>query len=87
MLNEPREAQPRKSAFKLVAGQVPGMDLTTTFEGESIPLRTLAIYELAGDTLTYCIAAPGLPRPSEFATATGDGRTLVVLSRMPVTTP
>jgi uncharacterized protein (TIGR03067 family) len=81
MLIEPREAQTRTSTFKLVAGEKPGIDLTTVYEGDATPLHTKAIYQVAGDTLTYCIAAPGQPRPTDFATAPGDGRTLVVLAR------
>lgn len=81
MLSEPREAQPRTSTFKLVDGEQPGLDLTTVYEGDATPLHTKAIYKVADDTLTYCIAAPGQPRPTDFATAPGDGRTLVVLTR------
>jgi hypothetical protein len=32
--------------------------------------------------LTYCIAAPGYPRPTAFETRKDDGRTLVTLKRM-----
>ncbi len=39
------------------------------------------IYALAGDELTISIAAPGKPRPKNFATAKGDGRTLTVWTR------
>jgi uncharacterized protein (TIGR03067 family) len=81
MLSEPREAQPRTSTFKLVAGAPPGIDLTTLYAGDPTPLHTKAIYIVAGDTLTYCIAAPGQPRPTDFETAPGDGRTQVVLMR------
>lgn len=34
------------------------------------------IYELQADELTISIAAPGKPRPKDFTTAKGDGRTL-----------
>jgi len=81
MLSEPREALPRTSSFVLIAGQPAAIDLKTTYQGDAVSLHTKAIYKLQGDTLTYCIAAPGLPRPSEFATTPGDGRTLVVLTR------
>jgi len=65
----------------LIAGQPAAIDLTTSYQGDPVSLHTKAIYELKGDTLTYCIAAPGLPRPTEFATSLADGRTLVVLAR------
>ena len=80
MLTEPREALPRSSTFVFTAAQ--GMDLTTTFEGKAEHLHTLAIWRLEGDVLTYCVAEPGRPRPTEFATSKGDGRTLVVLKRL-----
>jgi len=36
------------------------------------------IYELDGKTLKLCMAVAGKPRPGEFASAKGDGRTLTV---------
>jgi len=39
------------------------------------------IFELAGDVLRVCVAAPGDPRPAEFASVPGDGRTLTVWKR------
>ena len=36
------------------------------------------IWALDGTRLTTCFAAPGQPRPSEFASTAGDGRTLTV---------
>ncbi len=81
MLSEPREALPRTSTYVLIAGQPAAIDLKTTYQGDPISLHTKAIYDLQGDTLTYCIAASGLPRPTELATSPGDGRTLVVLTR------
>jgi uncharacterized protein (TIGR03067 family) len=32
------------------------------------------IYEFEGDILKFCVAPPGKPRPAEFASARGDGR-------------
>lgn len=84
MLSEPREALPRSSTFVFVGGRPAAIDLKTTYHGDPVSLHTKAIYELQGGNLTYCIAAPGLPRPTEFATAPGDGRTLVFLTRAAV---
>lgn len=41
----------------------------------------LAIYKLEADTLTYCEAAEGKLRPSEFAAKPASGRTLNVFKR------
>jgi hypothetical protein len=46
---------------------------------DKAPLYTQGIYEVQRGTLKYCIAAPGLPRPTAFETREGDGRTLVML--------
>jgi hypothetical protein len=71
------------STYKVLPGQPAGIDLTTVYEGKPPALHTKAIYSLRGDVLTYCIAPPGQPRPSAFATTKGDGLTLVVLRRLP----
>ena len=39
------------------------------------------IYRLDGDSLTYCLSAPGKPRPKRFEVQKGSGQTLVVLTR------
>ena len=39
------------------------------------------IYELDGETMKICYAAPGERRPSDYATARGDGRTMAVWQR------
>jgi hypothetical protein len=36
------------------------------------------IWVLEGNRLTTCFGAPGQPRPTEFASVPGDGRTLTV---------
>jgi len=82
MITEPREALPRTSTFTLIAGQPASIDLTTVHQGDDPTLHTLGIYSIDGDLLTYCIAAPDVPRPTQFATAQGDGCTLVVLKRL-----
>jgi uncharacterized protein (TIGR03067 family) len=86
MLSEPREA-PRTSTYTLVAGDPAGIDLTTRYQGNPTPLETKAIYTLEGAALTYCVAAPGHPRPAAFATEKGDELTLVVLKRLTTVAP
>jgi len=40
------------------------------------------IYELDGQTLRLCVAPPGKPRPTEFETRPGDGRSLHLRRRV-----
>lgn len=40
------------------------------------------IYELTGDTLRSCVAAPNAPRPTEFTAKAGTGQTLRVFRRV-----
>jgi hypothetical protein len=81
MLLEPREAPPRSSTYTLPGGEPGRIDLTTVYEGDPTRLRTQGIYTVRGDVLRYSVAAPGRPRPSDFTSAQGDGRTVVVLKR------
>ena len=41
----------------------------------------LGIYEIAGDTVKFCFAAPGGERPGDFTTKAGDGRTATLWKR------
>jgi uncharacterized protein (TIGR03067 family) len=34
------------------------------------------IYRIGGDTVTFCFAGAGAPRPADFTSQPGDGRTL-----------
>jgi uncharacterized protein (TIGR03067 family) len=38
--------------------------------------RQFGIFEYKGDSLTTCFSAPGKPRPTDFASTRGDGRTV-----------
>ena len=40
------------------------------------------IYELEGKRLKVIFSAPGKPRPEDFSTAPGDGRTLTAWKQM-----
>lgn len=71
----------RTSTFTLTKATPNEMDLTTVHHFDQSELHTKAIYKMEGDRLTYCVAAPGQPRPTEFTTRPGDGNTLVVLRR------
>ena len=41
----------------------------------------LGIYELDGDTYKFCLAPAGKPRPAEFTSKPGSGRSLGVMKR------
>jgi uncharacterized protein (TIGR03067 family) len=56
------------------------MDITYT-EGDLKGQTSRAIYELDGDTLRICRAAPGKARPVEFASKPGSGLTLMTYTR------
>ena len=81
MLTEPREALTRSSTYRLTVGRPTLIDLKTVIQDNPMPLHTKGICSLHDDVLVYCVAAPGLPRPTEFTTTKGDGGTLVVLKR------
>ena len=70
------------STYRLTTGQPALIDLTTVYQDKPTRLHTRGIYSLQSDVLMYCIAAPGVPRPTRFATTKGDGYTLVVLKRI-----
>jgi uncharacterized protein (TIGR03067 family) len=56
------------------------IDYTMT-EGPTKGKTQLGIYELDGDTVKFCFAAPGKDRPTEFTAPAGSQRTLSVWKR------
>ena len=50
-------------------------------EGPTKGKTHLGIYELDGDTVKFCFAAPGKERPTEFTAKEGSRRTLSVWKR------
>ncbi len=48
--------------------------------------KQLGIYEVDGDTFKSCFGRPGAGRPTDFASKSGDGRTLSVWKRVKSTT-
>ena len=59
-----------------------GRDARLAARGGDLKGQTsLAIYELVGDTLRICRAAPGKARPTEFASKPGSGLTLMSYQR------
>jgi uncharacterized protein (TIGR03067 family) len=70
-----------KAKFTLDLSKKPkAIDYTVT-GGQNEGKTQLGIYELDGDTVKFCFAAPGEERPTEFRTKTGSGQTLSVWKR------
>ncbi|HTS27423.1 MAG TPA: TIGR03067 domain-containing protein [Bryobacteraceae bacterium] len=65
-----------RATFTLDTAQSPRwIDMLHT-EGMHVGKTQLAIYECDGQKLRLCSAAPGQPRPTDFESRKGDGRTL-----------
>ena len=70
-----------KAKFTIDPAKKPkAIDYTMT-EGTTKGKTHLGIYELDGDTLKFCFAAPGKDRPTEFTAKEGSGRTFSVWKR------
>jgi uncharacterized protein (TIGR03067 family) len=70
-----------KAHYTIDLGKKPkAIDYAMT-DGPTKGKTQLGIYELDGDTVKFCFAAPGKERPKEFTTAEGSGRTLSVWKR------
>ena len=70
-----------KARYTVDSGKSPkAIDYAMT-DGPTKGKTQLGIYELDGDTVKFCFAAPGKERPKEFTTAAGRGRTLSVWKR------
>jgi uncharacterized protein (TIGR03067 family) len=70
-----------KAKFTVDPSKKPkAIDYTVT-EGPNKGKTQLGIYELDGDTVKFCFAAPDKERPKEFKTAAESGLTLSVWKR------
>jgi uncharacterized protein (TIGR03067 family) len=70
-----------KAKFSIDPTKKPkAIDYTMT-EGPTKGKTHLGIYELDGDTVKFCFAAPGKDRPTEFTAEEGSQRTLSVWKR------
>jgi uncharacterized protein (TIGR03067 family) len=67
--------------FTLDASHTPPHIEYTNRSGKNKGKKQVGIYEIAGDTLRICTAAPGRKRPSEFSSAKADGRSYTVWRR------
>lgn len=70
-----------KARFTLDAARRPATVDYLLLEGPSKGKAQAGIYELTGDELKVCMAAPGKPRPGEFASRQGDGRSFTTWRR------
>jgi uncharacterized protein (TIGR03067 family) len=65
-----------KARFTLDRSKRPCTVDYVNLEGAQRGKVQAGIFELGGGMLTVCMAAPGKPRPQDFTTASGDGRSL-----------
>lgn len=70
-----------KARFTLAHACTPARVDYTLLEGPNARKTQAGIFELAGDELRVCMGAPGKPRPSEFASKKGDGRSFTTWRR------
>jgi uncharacterized protein (TIGR03067 family) len=71
-----------KAKFRIDATKKPkAIDYAMT-EGPTKGKTHLGIYELDGDTVKFCFAAPGKDRPTEFTAKEGSQQTLSVWKRL-----
>jgi uncharacterized protein (TIGR03067 family) len=70
-----------KAKFAIDPAKKPKTIDYTMTDGPTKGKTQLGIYELNGDTVKFCFAAPGKERPAEFKTQEGSGRTLSVWKR------
>jgi uncharacterized protein (TIGR03067 family) len=70
-----------KAKFRIDPTKKPkAIDYTMT-EGPTKGKTHLGIYELDGDTVKFCFAAPGKDRPTEFTAKEGSHQTLSIWKR------
>src|SRR5437763_8723756 len=70
-----------KAKFTIDPSQKPKTIDYAVTEGTNKGKTQLGIYEIDGDTLKFCFAAPEKPRPAEFASKADSGHTLSVWKR------
>jgi uncharacterized protein (TIGR03067 family) len=71
-----------KAKFRIDPTKKPKAIVYTMTEGPTKGKTHLGIYELDGDTVKFCFAAPGKDRPTEFTSKKGSQQTLSVWKRL-----
>ena len=71
-----------KAKFTIDPTKTPKTIDYAMLEGFTAGKTQLGIYELAGDTVTFCFAAPGAARATDFTSKPGSQRTLSVWKRV-----
>lgn len=70
-----------KAKFTIDPSKKPKAIEYTMTQGPTKGKTHLGIYELDGDTVKFCFAAPGKERPTDFTAKAGSQRTLSVWKR------
>jgi uncharacterized protein (TIGR03067 family) len=71
-----------KARFSLEHARAPSAVNYVNLAGAQKGKAQLGIFELAGETLRVCMAAPGKSRPAEFSSQAGDGRSYTTWRRL-----
>lgn len=71
-----------QAGFTLDPAQQPKRIDFVNAQGPGAGKTQYGIYELDGRTLKTCFAAPGHPRPGDYKTEHGDGRTVTIWNRV-----
>lgn len=75
------DVQTVKGSFKLNSTKKPKELDVTTKDKDGNEITILGIYELDGDTHKVCMAPKDEPRPTDYTSTEGSGRTLIVWKR------
>jgi len=70
-----------KARFTLDYSKKPSAIDYVNLEGTNKGKPQAGIFELSGETLSICMAAPGRPRPGHFSSKAGDGRSYTAWRR------
>jgi len=75
----PRSNTQLAASLAVAKDHIEGVRFAVVIDETAKRLVGIGDAEIVGHRMTYCVAAPGRPRPTEFLTKKGDGCTLVSL--------